>query len=117
MTTWRDTPTKTIAIDGTPFAYRELGDTSGVPVVFLHHFTAVLDDWDPRVIDGIAAQQRVIERPVHKVLASVSQGPGWISRGSPDLWRPRLRGPGEHGVGRRDGLQRGNDKFLSQLEV
>ena len=28
---------------------------SGVPVVFLHHFTAVLDDWDPRVIDGIAA--------------------------------------------------------------
>lgn len=60
MTTWRDTPTKTIAIDGTPFAYRELGDTSGVPVVFLHHFTAVLDDWDPRVIDGIAAQHHVI---------------------------------------------------------
>ncbi|MFI6429781.1 alpha/beta fold hydrolase [Rhodococcus oryzae] len=60
MTTWRDTPTKTIAIDGTPFAYRELGNTSGVPVVFLHHFTAVLDDWDPRVIDGIAAQHHVI---------------------------------------------------------
>ena len=60
MTTWRDTPTKTITIDGTPFAYRELGDTSGVPVVFLHHFTAVLDDWDPRVIDGIAAQHHVI---------------------------------------------------------
>jgi pimeloyl-ACP methyl ester carboxylesterase len=29
-------------------------------VVFLHHFTAVLDDWDPRVIDGIAAHHRVI---------------------------------------------------------
>ena len=27
----------------------------GPPLVFLHHFTAVLDDWDPRVIDGIAA--------------------------------------------------------------
>lgn len=60
MTTWRDTPTKTTAIDGTAFAYRELGRTSGIPVVFLHHFTAVLDDWDPRVIDGIAAQHRVI---------------------------------------------------------
>ena len=23
--------------------------------MFLHHFTAVLDDWDPRVIDGVAA--------------------------------------------------------------
>lgn len=60
MTTWRDTPTKTVTIDGTSFAYRELGDTSGVPVVFLHHFTAVLDDWDPRIIDGIAAHHHVI---------------------------------------------------------
>jgi len=31
-----------------------------VPVIFLHHLMAVLDDWDPRVIDGIAAQRRVI---------------------------------------------------------
>jgi len=28
--------------------------------VFLHHFTAVLDDWDPAVVDGIAAERRVI---------------------------------------------------------
>ena len=34
--------------------------TAGVPVVFLHHFTAVLDDWDPRVLDGVAAQHHVI---------------------------------------------------------
>ena len=45
---------------GVPFAYRELGPDSGVPVIFLHHLMAVLDDWDPRVIDGIAAQRRVI---------------------------------------------------------
>ena len=29
-------------------------------MIFLHQFTAVLDDWDPRVIDGIAAEHRVI---------------------------------------------------------
>ena len=29
-------------------------------MVFLHHLMAVLDDWDPRVIDGIAAHRRVI---------------------------------------------------------
>ena len=29
-------------------------------MVFLHHLTAVLDDWDPRVVDGIAAHHRVI---------------------------------------------------------
>ncbi len=60
MTTWKNTPTKTIDVDGTSFAYRELGRTGGVPVVFLHHFTAVLDDWDPRVLDGVAVQHHVI---------------------------------------------------------
>jgi pimeloyl-ACP methyl ester carboxylesterase len=29
-------------------------------VVFLTHLAAVLDNWDPRVVDGIAAQHRVI---------------------------------------------------------
>lgn len=58
--TWRDVPTRTVDVGGAPFAYRELGADSGVPVVFLHHFTAVLDDWDPRVMDGIAAEHRVI---------------------------------------------------------
>lgn len=57
---WKDVPTRTIDVDGVPFAYRELGPNSGVPVIFLHHLMAVLDDWDPRVIDGIAAQHRVI---------------------------------------------------------
>ena len=57
---WKDVPTRTINAGGVPFAYRELGRESGVPVVFLHHLMAVLDDWDPRVIDGIAAQRRVI---------------------------------------------------------
>ncbi len=45
---------------GTPFAYRELGPEGGVPLVFLHHLHAILDEWDPRVIDGIAATRHVI---------------------------------------------------------
>ena len=57
---WKDAPTRTVEAGGVRFAYRELGAGTGVPVVFLHHFTAVLDDWDPRVIDGIAAHHRVI---------------------------------------------------------
>lgn len=60
MTTWKDTPNRKIDVGGVEFAYRELGARSEVPVVFLHHLTAVLDDWDPRVIDGIAAHHRVI---------------------------------------------------------
>jgi len=59
-TLWKDAPTRTVDVVGVEFAYRDLGAPSEVPVVFLHHFTAVLDDWDPRVIDGIAAHHRVI---------------------------------------------------------
>ena len=60
MATWKDTPNRKINVDGVEFAYRELGSGTDVPVIFLHHLTAVLDDWDPRVIDGIAAHHRVI---------------------------------------------------------
>jgi len=59
-TTYQHAPTKTIDIGGTRFAYRQLGADTGVPVVFLNHLAAVLDNWDPRVIDGIAAKRRVI---------------------------------------------------------
>ena len=58
--TYKDAPTETIDVGGTSFVYRELGPSRGVPVVFLTHLAAVLDNWDPRVVDGIAARHRVI---------------------------------------------------------
>ena len=60
LTSWKTTATQTVDVDGTPFTYRELGPRGDTPLVFLHHFTAVLDDWDPRVIDGVAAKRHVI---------------------------------------------------------
>src|SRR6266542_151583 len=59
-TSYQDAPTRTIAAGGVTFAYRELGPTTGVPVIFLTHLAAVLDNWDPRVVDGIAASRHVI---------------------------------------------------------
>ncbi|HSV51486.1 MAG TPA: alpha/beta hydrolase [Burkholderiaceae bacterium] len=59
--TWKDVSTRTITAGGTEFAYRELGtDKPGTPVVFLIHLAAVLDNWDPRVVDGFAKKHRVI---------------------------------------------------------
>ena len=59
--TWKNVPTRTITAGGVEFAYRELGaDHPGTPVVFLIHLAAVLDNWDPRVVDGFAAKHRVI---------------------------------------------------------
>src|SRR5438067_10628650 len=40
--------------------YRETGQKNGIPVVLLHHLSAILDDWDPRTIDGLAQKHRVI---------------------------------------------------------
>ena len=58
---WSNVPTRTVTAAGVDFAYRELGGTNaGVPIVFLIHLAAVLDNWDPRVVDGFAAKRRVI---------------------------------------------------------
>jgi pimeloyl-ACP methyl ester carboxylesterase len=59
-TTWQNAPTDSITAAGVTFAYRQLGPSTGVPVVFLTHLAAVLDNWDPRIVDGIAAKHRVI---------------------------------------------------------
>jgi pimeloyl-ACP methyl ester carboxylesterase len=59
-TMYVDAPNRRVDIGGTPFAYRELGTASGVPVILLNHLAAVLDNWDPRVVDGIAAKHRAI---------------------------------------------------------
>lgn len=58
--TFENASTKMIDVGGTSFAYREFGAKGGVPVILLHHLTAVLDDWDPRLVDGLASGHRVI---------------------------------------------------------
>jgi pimeloyl-ACP methyl ester carboxylesterase len=57
---YQNVATRTITAGGVTFAYRELGPTTGVPVIFLTHLAANLDNWDPRVVDGIAAKHHVI---------------------------------------------------------
>ncbi len=80
MTSWKDTPTRTIDVNGVKYAYRELGEGPGVPVVFLHHLTAVLDDWDPRIIDGIAEHHRVIAFDNRGVGGTGSSVPGTVEQ-------------------------------------
>jgi len=70
--------TRTLRVGRDDFAYRELGPPTGVPVVFLTHLAAVLDNWDPRVVDGIAAQHRVITFDNRGVGASTGATPRTI---------------------------------------
>ena len=71
-------PTKTVTAAGVTFAYRDLGPRSGVPVILLNHLAAVLDNWDPRVVDGIAAQHRVITFDNRGIGASTGTTPDTV---------------------------------------
>src|SRR5437763_4635340 len=68
---WTNVPTRTITAGGVAFAYRELGaNNPGTPVVFLIHLAAVLDNWDPRLVDGLATSHHVITFDTRGVGAS-----------------------------------------------
>ncbi len=60
VTSYAEAPNRTLTAGGTTFAYRELGPKGGVPVVFFVHLAATLDNWDPRIVDPIAATRHVI---------------------------------------------------------
>jgi pimeloyl-ACP methyl ester carboxylesterase len=83
-TTWQTAPTHTINAGGVEFAYRQLGPSTGVPVVFLTHLAAVLDNWDPRVVDGIAAKRPVITFDNRGVGASGGSTPTTIEEMASD---------------------------------
>lgn len=78
MTSFRGAPTHPVSAGGVDFAYRELGPKAGVPVIFLTHLAAVLDNWDPRVVDGIATKRWVITFDNRGVGASTGSTPNTI---------------------------------------
>lgn len=59
-----------IDIGGTALAYRDLGPRNGVPVVLLNHWGAALDNFDPRIVDGLASRHRVIATDYRGIGAS-----------------------------------------------
>ncbi|MET3622052.1 alpha/beta fold hydrolase [Burkholderia ambifaria] len=59
-TSYARAPNKFVNAAGTRFAYRELGPHGGIPLILLNHWGAVLDNFDPRIVDGLAQKRRVI---------------------------------------------------------
>jgi pimeloyl-ACP methyl ester carboxylesterase len=78
ITSYKYAPTRTVSAGGVEFAYRELGPQTGVPLVLITHLAAVLDNWDPRVVDGLAATRRVIAFDNRGVGASTGTVPKTI---------------------------------------
>ena len=58
--TYATVPTQFVEANGVRFAYRSYGKGGGIPVIYLNHLSANLDNCDPRVMDGIASQHQII---------------------------------------------------------
>src|SRR5882724_4978153 len=52
--------TEFVETDGIKFAYRSFGGRGPVPLVLLQHFRGNLDNWDPALIDDLAADRPVV---------------------------------------------------------
>ena len=72
---WIDAPTRRVDEAGATFVYRKLGPATGVPVILLNHWGAVLDNFDPRIVDGLAATRPVIAVNYRGVGASGGKAP------------------------------------------
>lgn len=60
QTSFVDAANQSITVNGIPFAYRDIGPTTDVPLVLFNHWGAVLDNFDPGIIDGLAQTRRII---------------------------------------------------------
>jgi len=53
-------PTQFVQAGDVRFAYRRFGRPGAVPLLMLNYFCATLDDWDPKVANGLAADRELI---------------------------------------------------------
>ncbi|MDU0362061.1 alpha/beta hydrolase [Rhizobium sp. 25PS6] len=74
-TCYAEAPNLWINVGETPFAYRDLGPQGGVPVILLNHWGAVLDNFDPRIVDGLATRHHVIATNYRGIGASGGTAP------------------------------------------
>jgi pimeloyl-ACP methyl ester carboxylesterase len=72
-------PTRFVEANNIRYAYRRFGRASGPPLLLLNYFAATLDDWDPRVTNGLAAERDVILFDNAGVGASTGQTPATIA--------------------------------------
>ena len=69
-------PTQFVAAGGVRYAYRRVGTEIGTPLVFLPHFRAGMDHWDPLVTDGLGTNRPVILFDNAGVASSSGETPG-----------------------------------------
>ena len=85
-------PTKFVQVGNERYAYRRFGSGSGLPLLFLQHFTGTLDNWDYAVTDPLALGRDVILLDN----AGIGRSSGKVPQ--------RIAGMAEHALAFLDGL-------------
>jgi pimeloyl-ACP methyl ester carboxylesterase len=86
ITSYIQAPSRAVTAAGVTYAYRELGPKGGVPIIFLVHLAATLDNWDPRIIDPVARQHHVIAFDNRGVGASSGTVPNTVESMADDAY-------------------------------
>jgi pimeloyl-ACP methyl ester carboxylesterase len=60
LDTHETAPTQRVQASNVLFAYRRFGPQGGIPLLLLNYFAANLDNWDPTITNGFAAERDVI---------------------------------------------------------
>ncbi len=71
--------TQSIKAGEIKFAYRVLGDTTGMPLVMVSPLGSSMDDWDPAITNGLAQKNKVIIFDIEGVGASGGKTPDNIA--------------------------------------
>jgi pimeloyl-ACP methyl ester carboxylesterase len=71
-------PTRFVEVDNSRYAYRRWGKSGGFPRALLNYFAGNLDDWEPLVTDGFAADHDVILFDNAGVASSGGETPGTV---------------------------------------
>src|SRR5271155_5600123 len=71
--------TKSVEAEGIRFAYRRFGKAKGNPLIFMQYFNANMDDWDPAVVNGFAADHDVVLFDNAGVASSGGETPSTVS--------------------------------------
>jgi len=72
--------TQYIEVEGINYAYRRFGTPGDIPLVGFQHFTGTLDNWDPIILNGLAAQREVIIFDNAGVGNSGGETPGHVAQ-------------------------------------
>jgi pimeloyl-ACP methyl ester carboxylesterase len=83
--TYQNVQTQSVDVNGTTFFYRKLGENnSGIPIIFLNHLAATMDNCDPRIMDGLATQHQIICFDNRGVGATIGKTPKTVAEMAKD---------------------------------